>query len=143
MRAVGAGTVRHDVRMGMRRTAGLIAATLALVSCGGDETGSDRPAAEDWERTWRERQALVPERDVLAGTDATDLCGELVGEMRSLLPDLTPTPAPTMQDAVDEWAAHAETIVFECSNDDEVLAEQYEELRILAVEVEAALAASG
>lgn len=123
----------HRARLAM-----VMLAIVPLAACGGD----DRPTADEWAATWQARQALVPERSVLEGDDASDVCGTTVGTMRTQFPDLTPTPDAAMQSAVDEWVAHAETIAFECSDDPDQLDRQYDELATLAAEVDAALAES-
>lgn len=71
-----------------------------------------------------------------------DLCGERLGRFRTAMPALLPAPSEGLDTAVDEWIAHAETIVFECSTDPGELADRFETLEVLAAEVDAGLAAA-
>lgn len=115
--------------------AGLAAATL-VSSCGGD----DRPDVTTWQGIWTSRQALVPDTDtILAG--GADLCGERLGVFRTDMPALLPTPADELDASVEDWIAHAETIVFECSSDADELDDLFQTLEVLAAEVDAGVAA--
>lgn len=148
MRLPTRASIGHDLGMGSRaqqRSARVaaIAVVLALAGCGGsDGADGERPSIAAWTTTWDERQASVPPREDLLRDDAADLCGRLVGEFREQMPALTPTPTEAMQPAVDDWVHHAETIVFECPNDPDVIDASYAELGVLAAEVDAALDAS-
>jgi hypothetical protein len=102
----------------------------------------DRPSEAAWAAEWERAQALVPSADeLMAG--GRPLCDELVGELRETLPDLTPTPDQSLDDAVGAWTDEAETIVFDCELDPELLTERMDELDVLTAEVDAGLAAEG
>ncbi len=105
-----------------------------VAGCGGD----DRPSDAVWRAAWEERRAQVPDADeILRG--GSELCDELVGRFRSDLSELLPTPDQALDAAVDDWIAHAETIVFDCSKDPDELADQFDTLDLLAAEVDAGL----
>lgn len=127
-------------RPAMTRTACVVAlllgAALVLSSCAGD-----RPAVADWRDTWQQERATVPDESVLRD-GGQELCDDLVGRLRSTRDTLTPTPTELLDDAVDAWISHAETLVFECTLDEDLLAAKLRELDVLAAEVDAGLAAS-
>jgi hypothetical protein len=111
-------------------------ALVAITACGGD----DRPSDAAWRDLWVSRQALVPTpAEILAG--GQDLCGDRVGVFRTEMPALLPSPADELDSAVEVWIAHAETIVFECPLDADELATRFDQLDVLAAEVDAGLAA--
>lgn len=105
-----------------------------LVACGGD----DRPNPTTWLAVWESRQALVPPAETIV-EDGQDVCGERLGVFRTELPALLPTPAEELDPAVEDWIAHAETIVFECPTDPADLDDRFLILDVLAAEVDAGL----
>lgn len=110
-------------------------AVATVVAC-----GDARPDAATWRGVWESRQALVPSADdVVAG--GQDFCGERLGVFRTDMPALLPTPADELDGAVEEWIAHAETIVFECPTDPADVTSRFETLDVLAAEVDAGLEA--
>ena len=122
-----------------RRSAGLLAVALCVVvaACGG---GNDRPTDEAWRETWEQKRREIPSVEAfLAG--GTELCDALVGELRVSLPDLKPTPDEALDDAVQAWVNHAQTIAFECPHDPSQLAEALALLAILEAEIDAGLLA--
>lgn len=119
----------------MRTAISLGLAALAVASC-----ADDRPSDEEWAATWLDEQAALPDADtLLAG--GQPMCDELVGELRSSLDRLTPTPTEALDDAVRAWVDHAHTIVFECPEDPDDLAARLAELDVLAAEIDAGFAA--
>jgi hypothetical protein len=115
-------------------TPALLAATV-LSGC-----GEDRPEETAWTADWEAAQALVPSDDeLIAG--GRPLCDELIGELRETLPVLTPAPDKALDDSVDAWSDEAETIVFDCDLEPELLSERLDELDVLAAAVDAGLAA--
>ncbi len=109
--------------------------TLAVAACGGD-----RPSDADWASEWAAEQAIVPSQDeLLAG--GRPLCDELIGEYREAMSRLTPTPSAALDDAVEEWVEEAESLVFECPTDPDEIADRLAALDVLAVEIDAGLAA--
>ena len=123
----------------MSVAAAVAVAVLALAACG--DGNDERPAAAVWQPIWESRQALVPTAEgVLNG--GVDLCGERLGTMRIELPKLRPTPSEVTDSTVEEWAALAETIMFECPSDPIELDDQLNTLHALAAEVDAGLSAS-
>jgi hypothetical protein len=115
-------------------TPALLAATV-LSGC-----GEDRPEETAWTADWEAAQALVPSDDeLIAG--GRPLCDELIGELRETLPELTPAPDKALDDSVDAWSDEAETIVFDCDLEPELLSERLDELDVLAAAVDAGLAA--
>lgn len=113
-----------------------ISMLLLLPACGGDT----RPSDEEWALVWAEKRALVPDEVTLLG-GGQPLCDDLVGEFRTRLPALRPTPTEALDDAVHAWVSHAESIVFECPRDPGQLAERLAVLDVLAAEIDAGLAA--
>lgn len=114
-------------------SAAVLAVTL-LAGCGGD----DRPSDAAWSAIWDGERGLVPtEAELVAG--GRELCDELVGLYRERFDDLTPTPSDGLDDAVEAWTDQAEQIAFECPDDPEVLAAEYEALRRLEAEIDAGL----
>ncbi len=107
-----------------------------LAGCG----RNDRPTTTSWRGVWESRQALVPSADVIVD-GGQDLCGERLGLFRTEMPALLPTPAAGLDSAVEEWVAHAETIVFECPTDPVDLTSRFETLEVLAAAVDAGLVA--
>lgn len=102
--------------------------------------GPDRPGAATWAGEWEAERAIVPTVDeFLVG--GRPLCDSLVGQLRVSAGELTPTPAEALDDAVEAWVDHAESIAFECDLDRGALAERLRELEVLAVEIDAGLAA--
>jgi hypothetical protein len=121
------------------RSPGLLTAAMCIIvaSCG---TGNERPADDAWRQTWEQRRDAFPDAEAfIAG--GTELCDALVGELRVTLPDLDPAPTEALDDAVQAWVDHAETIAFECSHDPAQLADALELLAIFEAEIEAGLLA--
>jgi hypothetical protein len=118
-----------------RPLAALVLAGAILAGCAGD-----RPDETAWAAQWDAAQALVPTADELI-EGGRPRCDELVGELRETLPDLTPTPDESLDDVVDTWSDQAETIVFDCQLDPELLTERMDELDALRAQIDAGLAA--
>lgn len=88
------------------------AAVALLAGC----AASDRPAFGVWSERWNEAQLLVPsERELVEG--GRTYCDQLLGQLRSELTDLTPTPSESVDPAFDAWSDHVRTLAFECPND--------------------------
>jgi hypothetical protein len=113
-----------------------VLAPLALSAC----SDEDRPTDGEWEQLWLgERDEFPSAETFLAG--GQEFCDRLLGELRVDLPALLPTPAEGLDDAVDSWVKHAESIAFDCPSDRDELDDRLETLTILAAEVDAGLAA--
>lgn len=109
-------------RRGARVRALRLLCAVALIAAAGCDSGSDRPAADDWEPVWVRTEALVPDLDeVVAG--GRDLCGKALGELRASRQELLPAPTSALDDLVETWLGHAETMLFECPHDRSTLAE--------------------
>jgi hypothetical protein len=100
-------------------TAPVLAIALLAAACGDD---GDRPAADDWEPVWVRTEALVPDLDELVA-GGRDLCGQALGEVRASRQELLPAPTSALDDLVESWLAHAETMLFECPHDPSTLAD--------------------
>jgi len=112
----------------------LCAFALVGAGCGSD----DRPSDADWAAEWEREQALVPTADEIV-QGGRDLCDDLVGQYRESMSRLTPTPAESLDDAVEAWVDHAESIVFECPDDRVQIEQRLVQLDVLAAEVDAGL----
>ena len=106
-------------------------------SCGGND---ERPSSATWQGMWVSRQELVPTAAAII-EQREALCGERVGRFRTEMPALLPSPTEALDAAVSDWIAHAETIVFDCPTDPQLLADEFETLDLLRAEVDAGLAA--
>lgn len=100
--------------------------------------GDDRPSDEAWRADWERRQELVPDVDTIID-GGSDFCGELLGEFRVELTQLLPSPTEVLDEAVQAWIDHADTIAFECPSDRTVLVERMRQLDLLAAEIDAGL----
>jgi hypothetical protein len=120
------------------RVAGAMLLTgLVASGCRGD----DRPTVDDWQPVWEARQALIPDAAQIA-SEGEALCGERLGTVRTEFPALRPTPAEALDTAVDDWIAHAETLLFECPDDPSDLERRFDVLTGLAAEVDAGVAST-
>lgn len=68
-----------------------------------------------------------------------ELCDDLDGQFRVSLRKLLPSPTEELDGPVDEWIAHAVSIVFECSDDSSTIAQQLKMLEVLAAEINGGL----
>jgi len=126
----------------MSRVRRVLLAGALTAFVGGSLTGcgDDRPSDDAWRIEWETQRDAFPSADeLLAG--GLDGCGELLGRLRVELDELRPTPSAEIDDAFEAWAAHVETIAFECPDDAADLAQRYRELDVLASEIDAGLAA--
>lgn len=121
----------------MRSAVWLVAAALAVASCGGD----DRPTEASWAAEWEREQLVVPSADELLETGQVR-CDELVGRLRELLPRLTPTPTEALDAAVEAWGDHLESLAFDCPDDPAEINRRLDEVAVLRAEIDAGLAAA-
>jgi hypothetical protein len=121
--------------IGPSRLAALALASALVVSC-----ANDRPTDAAWQMTWQRERTVVPDAAAfLAG--GRQLCDGLVAELKSTRDELDPTPTEALDDAVDAWVSHAETLAFECTQDTDLVASRMNQLDVLAAEIDAGLAA--
>lgn len=120
----------------MRKSAVAWLLTLLLVAaaCGDPE----RPGAIEWSAHWDAMVAVVPSQAELGTPPDIDLCSHALGELRTLSPDVTPTPDLAIDSVVHEWVRIAEEMMFECPPESDKIPDLesgYEELRRLEAEV--------
>ncbi len=121
--------------LGVRVGGVALALVVAVSSCAGDS----RPDPGAWSAQWDEARALVPSADAFLTDDPTT-CDRLLGDFRTVLPALTPTPDEALDDAVAGWVGDAESLAQECPADPVEVEARLTELEILADEIEAGLA---
>lgn len=122
------------------KTARIAIAIIAslLAACG---SSSSRPSDDAWARVWELQRDLVPDAQVFVD-QGEELCGRLVGELRSGRQELLPTPTEAQDDAVSGWISHAESIAFDCPTDDpDRLRTRLHDLQVRTAEIDAGLAA--
>jgi hypothetical protein len=83
---------------------------IALGACGNRE----RPSVSDWRPTWDAIVDRLPSSSELGSPPDQEVCSRALGELRSLSPDLIPTPDLAVEQAVQEWVRVAEEMMFEC-----------------------------
>ena len=83
---------------------------LLLGSCA-DQT---RPTVREWQPKWQAALALLPEQPAAGQEPEADLCNETLSTLRSMRPELSPTPDRAIDDAVQEWFQISEDAFFEC-----------------------------
>ncbi len=108
--AAGGSVWRSKVRSLVVVVILLAAAVLILVA----QSGPGRPIASDWASTWDRAVTAMPTSEDLGDPPDRNLCSHALGELRSIRPDLIPTPDPALDAAVDEWMRVAEDALFEC-----------------------------
>lgn len=118
----------------MAQCALLLGSALVTVGC-----GADRPTGEAWAAEWEREQLIAPSLGDLVDGGA-ERCDELTGRFREVLPRLTPSPGEALDDAVEAWVAHAESLVFDCPDDAAEIERRLDELSVLAAEIDAGLA---
>ncbi len=118
----------------------LFVALLACVIVTACSTNDARPTAATWAPEWEQRKGLIPDVEALLD-GGREYCDQLDGQYRVSLAELLPSPIDVLDEPVSEWSAHAASIVFGCSEDEAVLADQLETLDVLAAEIDAGLAA--
>lgn len=129
--------------IGMRRfvraAAWVVCGALLLAACGPPE----RPARDEWERSWQDIQEVVPSPGQLERPVSRETCEDVLAKLREHGQDLTPAPDEVIQAGAQAWLSHAEHLFFECFNPDrpdESIKDGYEQLQQLQAEVDAALA---
>jgi hypothetical protein len=126
-------TAGRGPRSGVTR---VVAFTLVAVVTGC--SGDDRPGPEAWTDRWEAARELVPAADALHTNGGT--CDRLLGDFRTVLPTLTPTPDDALDGAVDAWVREAESLALDCPTDRAEIDDRLTELEILADEIDAGLA---
>lgn len=115
-------------------TALLLTTSLTITGCAGEE----RPTSAAWKPIWTHAQQLAPTIEQL--TDGgTDYCGQLLGQLRQELPELYPTPSPSIEPAVKAWEQHLRTIAFECPSSVAEIDEHLADLDTLTAEIDGGL----
>lgn len=115
---------------------------LMLPAC----TDRNRPTVEDWQPKWRAALAVLPDPSAIGVEPDGALCNETLAALRSIRPELTPTPDRAIDDAVQEWFQIAEDAFFECpprSGPIGSFVDAYDELFRLEAEVNLVLGIDG
>lgn len=124
-----------DGRSGrVRNASAIVALASALVACG----GGDRPATDEWTAAWQRTLAIVPTADEV-GDEGRDLCDQRLGDLRVALDELTPTPDPALDAAVESWSDAALGFVFDCPTSGAEVRDRLDELGTLGAEIDAGL----
>ncbi len=109
--------------------------TIALLAgCG----ASGRPASSEWTETWNEAQELVPTELELA-EGGRGYCDQLLGQLRTELPALTPSPSESIDPALDAWNNQLLTLAFECPSNPSLIGQQLSKLHEFETEIAAVL----
>lgn len=133
---VGSGTGMPRLA---RAAAWVVCGALLLAACGPPQ----RPARDEWERSWEDIQEVVPSPDQLQRPVSDETCADVLAKLREHSEDLTPAPDEVIQAAAQAWVSHAEQLFFECFDPDglgESIKDGYDKLQQLQAEVDAALA---
>ena len=112
---------------------GALAIALAT-GCGAEE----RPAVKDWTEKWNEVRLLVP-----TAQEFTDgggpYCDRLLGQLRTELPALTPTPSESIDPALNAWSDQLRTLAFECPSNPSVISHELSKLHDFESQIAAVL----
>ena len=111
-----------------------VALVVIVAGCG----ASGRPSVTEWSDRWREAQAYVPTEQELA-EEGGAYCDQLLGRLRTDLPDLVPTPSESIDPVVAGWIDHLRTLAFECPSDPGVIRLELSTLDEFATEIGAGL----
>ena len=117
-----------------RLTCAIAAVAVALVA--GCAT-NDRPTFSVWNERWSEVQLLVPTEHELV-EEGRPYCDRLLGELRTALTDLTPTPSESVDPTFETWSDHVRTLAFECPADPTEIAGALSTIHQLEAEIAAA-----
>lgn len=101
-----------------------------------------RPTVAEWQLNWRAVVASLPEQPAVDEQPEAALCNETLATLRTMRPDLSPTPDRAIDDAVQEWFQIAEDAFFECpprSGPIGSFADSYAELLRLEAEIDLVL----
>lgn len=109
-------------------------ALVAVAGCG----GSDRPSVTEWSERWNDAQAFVPSEQELV-EEGGAYCDQLLGQLRTELPDLTPTPSASIDPVLAAWIDHLRTLAFECPSDPGVIRQELSTLHEFESEIGAGL----
>ncbi len=113
------------------RRLGACLAVVVLLACG----STDRPTTAEWSDTWVVARGLLPDEPTFrAGGE--DLCGGLLGDLRSSREELFPTPSEAVDDLVDQWAILAEGVSLDCPHDEEDLGSRLAAIGDLTEEID-------
>ncbi len=133
-------TVVRNNRHSRFRSSALLALVLSLVlSACAEQT---RPPVGEWQARWRAVLASIPEQPAVDEQPEAALCNETLATLRTMRPDLSPTPDRAIDDAVQEWFQIAEDAFFECpprSGPIGSFADAYSELLRLEAEIDLVL----
>ncbi len=131
--------VTNDQRSGFRSSVLLGLVLFLLLGACGEQT---RPTVAQWQPKWQAVRASVPEQPAAGDQPEAAMCNETLGTLRTMRPDLSPTPDRAIDEAVREWFQIAEDAFFECpprSGPIESFADAYAELLRLEAEIDLVL----
>ena len=118
-------------------TRGLASGGIAIALLAGC-SASGRPATSEWSETWNEAQELVPtEQEFAEGGRA--YCDQLLGQLRTELPALTPSPSESIDPALDAWSNQLRTLAFECPSNPSIIRHELSKLHDFETEIAAVL----
>lgn len=108
---------------------------LAACSSGG---GPSRPDLATWRQRWDAARQLVPDASTFFG-DGEQVCGDALGQLRTVREELSTTPLETLDASVEQWLTEAEGILLDCPHQRAEVTRRLRELDALGSQIDAAL----
>jgi hypothetical protein len=101
---------QHNRHLNMTRIVALVIGIVVVASA----CASTRPSVQEWQPTWDRAVAGIPPETVAGENPPREICDKTLVSLREISPELSPTPALAVDDAVMDWIDIAEDAFFEC-----------------------------